>query len=158
MNTRQYIRSFLVAALLMATITGQSKAQNFSETCRNISLQGKYLSAVCMTSMKCTPGIESPCICDFLGMNCRIGRPTAIDLNQGISNLAGALKFKGTNFSTTCSNLHLEVKSGYEVAMPGSVTLHAKCKTGGLLSLDIPAALDLNTGLSNNKGVLLFDQ
>lgn len=158
MKVRQCIIGSFVAAILMSSITGQSEAKDFSETCRNISLQGTHLRAVCMTLIKCTPNVESPCICDFLGNNCRLGQPTSIDLNQGISNEARKLQFHGTNFSQSCSNLHLDVQSGYEVAMTGSVTLHATCKVGALWTVGIYSMLDLNTGISNNKGRLEFDR
>ena len=158
MKARQCMTSSLAALLLIAAIAGQPAAKDFSQTCSHLSLQGTYLSAVCMTLIKCTPHVESPCLCDFLGMNCRIGQPTAIDLNQGISNEKGHLRLHGANFARSCSNLHLEVTSGYELAMAGSVTLHATCKVGEPWTLGVPAMLDLNTGITNNKGRLEFDQ
>lgn len=106
-----------------------------------------------MTLQKCTP-FDSPCICDFQGYNCRVGRIAEIDLNQGILNERGNLRFHGTNFSESCSNLHLDVQD----YMFGSVTLHATCKIGAFWTVGTPSILDLNTGISNNKGVLEFDR
>ncbi|QOX77971.1 hypothetical protein FY034_03110 [Trichlorobacter lovleyi] len=163
MKRRQSITSFVAAALLMLAVTSLSEARDFSQTCTKLSLQGTFLTAVCWTSQKCDPARDLSCYCDSNASNCRIGRTTSIDLNQGISNVKGTLKFHGANFIDSCKDLYLETTSFSDGSGGGSKTgvLDAKCKGGMSFPFTSgygPTSLNLNEGISNNQGSLVFDR
>ena len=78
----------IIQALLCAVMVSQATADNFSHTCKNISMKGARLTADCKT------------------MNQQF-KPAAINLDMAIGNLDGILSWGDRNFSATCKYIRI---------------------------------------------------
>jgi hypothetical protein len=117
-----------VCAALLSVLAGQAVAGGFKSTCKHISLESPVtLRALCRIGNS--------------GMN----QSTILDLDAGLSNDSGTLKWGGRNFSQSCKNIKLQ----------NTTVLTAECLTGALVYG--ATQLDLNDRISNDKGDLKFD-
>lgn len=132
-NKSTMICSFATLLIAMAT-TSPATAADFSKTCINIALQGSALTAQCLT--------WSPREREEQYVT------TSLNLDNGIGNKDGILKWGGTNFSRTCKNIKLfgTRRSFFQAdcLRPNRVTT-------------VPSALNLDDRISNGNGVLKFD-
>ncbi len=106
-----------------AWATGQ-----FSQTCKDISIDGSTLTATCEKADGYTPST------------------TSIDLNPYIANLDGTLDWDGDKFALTCDN----------IGLAGASRLRAECeRADGQTSLG--TYIDLNEHITNIDGTLKFE-
>jgi len=121
------------------------KRTNFAPVCDAITFSGTVLKAQCPI---CTGD--------------HTYEPTSLDLNTGISNICGQLQFdhhhkrtfddggrmaKRSQFALTCTRI--------DIADSSWALLTAVCESCSGTS--VSTTLDLNTGISNNCGILQFD-
>ncbi|MCW5313693.1 cyanovirin [Nostoc sp. KVJ3] len=106
-----------------AWATGQ-----FSQTCKNISVDGSTLTATCEKADGYTLS------------------PTSIDLNPHIANLDGSLSWDGEEFAQTCDN----------VGLAGPNRLRAECERADGQTYQ-GTYIDLNEHITNIDGTLKFE-
>ncbi|QOX77949.1 hypothetical protein FY034_02995 [Trichlorobacter lovleyi] len=163
------MQSKLIAIVMLATtvashlLVNQAVARDFSTTCTSYYLQGTVLKATCMTSQACSPLKDMHCYCNLKTAKCHIGKDVSFDLNNGISDNNGSLQFHGADFGASCNSLSLTetgkfFPSDNSYYPTDTCALKALCK-GKYKSLPIykPTVLDLNQGISNLEGSLVFD-
>ena len=123
---------FLAATFLISLVVlpGQALAGNFSDTCKNIRLNGNMLRASCNTGR----GTNERPIYDY----------STLTLDAGIGTKDGKLVWGGTNFSQVCSN----------ISLVGSKTLKADCPNN---LISVTSTLNLDEKINNTNGVLMFD-
>jgi hypothetical protein len=114
-------RIALSVLVLFAASAGHAFAGNFSQTCKNLTLQGSELKA------ECKKRDQSP-------------NATSLKLDEKIGNLDGVLSFGDHNFSQTCSDIKLN-----------GATLTAVCKrkngTPNQTSLNLDKGIDNTDGV-----------
>ncbi|MFN6465675.1 MAG: CVNH domain-containing protein [Nostoc sp. DedVER02] len=121
--------AFLCAIFLSFNlVTGNAWATGqFSQTCKNISVNGSTLTATCEKADGRTPST------------------TSIDLNPHIANLDGTLDWDGDKFALTCDN----------IGLAGASRLRAECETADGDTLG--TYIDLNEHITNIDGTLKFE-
>jgi CVNH domain len=106
-----------------AWATGQ-----FSQTCKDISINGSTLTATCEQADGYTLST------------------TSIDLNSYIANLDGTLDWDGDKFALTCDN----------IGLAGASRLRAECERADRQS-SLGTYIDLNDHIANIDGTLKFE-
>ncbi|MEH2269627.1 MAG: CVNH domain-containing protein [Nostoc sp.] len=106
-----------------AWATGQ-----FSQTCKNISVDGSTLTATCEEADGYTLST------------------TSIDLNPYIGNIDGTLDWDGEKFALTCEN----------IGLAGANRLRAECEKADRQS-SLGTYIDLNEHITNIDGNLKFE-
>lgn len=118
--------------VLSIVIAGQAFAGNFSQSCKDIKLDGTHLQAKCLKAAKAV-----------------YGDTTEIKLNDHIGNNSGTLVWGSKNFKDHCNNLVLELPN-YSQAL-----LKASCKNN--VGNYGTTQINLNERISNIDGKLKYE-
>ncbi len=124
-----FVTFFCAIFLTFNLLTGNAWATGgFSQTCRNISVNGSRLTATCEKADGYTPS------------------QTSIDLNKYIGNIDGTLEWGDHLFSQTCN----------EVGLAGKNRLRAECEKADQQS-SLGSYINLDEHIANIDGTLEFE-